>query len=735
MLRRLHGLPGIVLALALTVTAVTGAVLSVQPALDRAAAPAIPAVASVADLAAQVAARHPGVSAIRLRADGSLSATFDDGDTRGVERIDPATGAGLGPYAVSETIRFLINLHRSFLMGDVGRVAAALGALAMLGLSLSGLMLLARRLGGAGALLRPIRGTPAQRWHGELGRLAAVGLLLSSLTGLWMSAGTFGLLPEAQGANPAVTASGGAPAPVATLAGLKAVRLQDLRALSFPDPSDPADVFTLVTDEGERVIDAATGATLALTPATALERISDLVRTLHTGRGAWLLSLLLGLASAAVPVLGGTGLVLWLRRRGARPRIAANVPARAADTVILVGSEGNSTWGFAGTLHAALTAAGHKVHTAAMNDVTAAHLAATRLLVLAATYGEGTAPQSAKHFLARLARLPGRPAVAVLGFGDRSFPHFCRFARAVADALEARECPQILPMKRIDRRSAQEFAQWGRDLGAALGHDLVLTHVAEPPKTSPLMLASRELYGEAVGAPVAILRFQAPADPCTGAPGRLPAFEAGDLVGIVPPGQEKPGDAMPRFYSLASSTRDGVLEICVRLREGGLCSSFLHALQPGARIDAFIRENPAFRPATGRGPLILIGAGAGIGPLAGFVRANAAGRPVHLYWGGRSAASDFLYEHELAQHLAERRLTTLRTAFSRDSDGGAYVQDRIAADAPRLRELVRQGAQILVCGGRDMAEAVTRALDPVVRPLGLDLPTLKSSGRYVEDVY
>ncbi|MFH1556235.1 MAG: PepSY domain-containing protein, partial [Pseudomonadota bacterium] len=55
MLRRLHGLPGIALALALAVTALTGAVLSVQPALDRAAAPAIPAAASVADLAAQVA--------------------------------------------------------------------------------------------------------------------------------------------------------------------------------------------------------------------------------------------------------------------------------------------------------------------------------------------------------------------------------------------------------------------------------------------------------------------------------------------------------------------------------------------------------------------------------------------------------------------------------------------------------------------------------------------------------
>ena len=58
MLRRIHSLPGLVLALALAVTAATGAILSVVPALDRASTPTIPAATSVADLAAAVAARH-----------------------------------------------------------------------------------------------------------------------------------------------------------------------------------------------------------------------------------------------------------------------------------------------------------------------------------------------------------------------------------------------------------------------------------------------------------------------------------------------------------------------------------------------------------------------------------------------------------------------------------------------------------------------------------------------------
>lgn len=728
MLRRIHALPGVVLALGLTVMALTGVALSVQPALDRLASPAIPVGTSVAALAEAVAARHQGIDSIRVRPDGAVTVAFTDGETRGVERVDPATGAGLGPYHVSETTRVITNLHRAFLTGDAGRAATGAGALAMLVLTVSGTLLLARRLGGAGALLQSIRGTLAQRWHGELGRFAAAGLVLSSLTGAWMSASSFGLIPEHEAAAPMVSASGGAPAPAGTLAALRATDVASLLELTFPAPDDPTDTYGLRTSRGEAQIDAATGAELSFTPATTLDRLNGMIRTLHTGQGAWVLGLALGLSAAAVPVLGATGIAMWWRRRAARPRIAMNAPARAADTVLLVGSEGNSTWGFAATLHDALTRAGHHVHTAAMNDLQPFSAVTERLLLLAATHGDGAAPASATAFLSRLARQEGRVPVAVLGFGDRCFPHFCGYAEEVSAALTANGWPQLLPMKRIDRRSAQEFAQWGRDLGTVLGHDLKLEHVAEPPKTVALELVEREDYGVAVGAPVAVLRFRRPGT--DGKAGRLPSFEPGDLVGILPPGHP-----MPRFYSLASSSCDGMLEICVRLRAGGLCSTFLHALAPGDRVEAFIRANTTFRPAAGRAPLILIGAGAGIGPLAGLVRANAAGRPVHLYWGGRSPSSDFLYEHELAQHLAEKRLTSLHTAFSRGPDGGAYVQDRIAADAPRLRELIRQGAQILVCGGRDMAQAVTWALDPIVRPLGLDLPTLKSSGRYVEDVY
>jgi sulfite reductase (NADPH) flavoprotein alpha-component len=236
-----------------------------------------------------------------------------------------------------------------------------------------------------------------------------------------------------------------------------------------------------------------------------------------------------------------------------------------------------------------------------------------------------------------------------------------------------------------------------------------------------------------VQAPTSVLRFAAVAPASRlrrffGGSG-LPYFEAGDLVGILPPGR-----AMPRFYSLGSGSSNGILEICVRKHPDGLCSGFLHGLQTGGSIDAFIQSNQTFRPASGKAPVILIGAGTGIGPLVGFIRNNTGEHPMYLYWGGRDPASDFLYEPQLNGYLTNHRLTQLRAAFSGIKDA-AHVQDRISDDALQIQRLIEQGGQVVVCGNRAMANSVMQVLDQLLAPLNLTVHMLKTEGRFREDVY
>jgi len=730
MIRALHRWPGLLALVLVTILALSGAVLSVFPAAERLAAPQAAQTQSLADLAERVQAAHPGVEQIRRAPSGRITAWWFENGTPGSAVVDPATGEAVASADPNQTQRWLTNLHRSLFLGDGGRIAMALGAASMLVLAVSGAMLVARRTGGWRRWLAPLSGPFAGRLHVEIARLAVPLLALSSLTALWMTASTFGFLPEEAPAPAVPQASAQMALPLGQMQGLRQIPVSDLRDISFPAPGDPRDVFTLTTSRGTGHLDQGTGLLISWTGRTATERLSEVIYTLHTGQGAAVLGLMLGLAALTVPVLGATGLILWLGRPRA-VRITGNARASEAETILLVGSEGGSTWGFAATLHRALTEAGQRVHAAPMSAFDPTRYGrARRILILAATYGDGAAPQSAKGFLDRLARArPLAAPVAVLGFGDRGFPRFCAHAEAVATEAEARGWESLLPFDTIDRQSPQDFARWGRALGAALGIDLVLDHQPTPPVTAGLTLQSRRDYGAEVQAPTAILRFALPPRSFWQRLTRQGRFQPGDLLGVLPQ-----GETTPRFYSLASGSGDGFLEIVVRKHPGGVCSGQLMALEPGDSVEGFLRPNAGFHAARGRKPLILIGAGTGIGPLAGFVRANAQHRPIHLFFGIRHRDSDFLYAEELADWQVEGRLTRLSTATSR-SERPHYVQDALRAEATEVLRLIRDGARIMVCGGREMAAGVAEALTDILRPAGLSPVALKAEGRYVEDVY
>ena len=735
MIRALHRWPGLLALVFVTILALSGAALSILPMAERLVAPQAVAEQSVADLAARVAATHPGLEEIRRSPSGTITAWWFDGGTPGSAVIDPATGADVGSADPNPVERWLTNLHRSLFLDDAGRLVMAAGAAAMLVLTLSGAALVARRTGGLRRWFARLRGPLAGRLHVELARVAVFGLALSAATALWMTASTFDLLPDdaVRPADPAAV-SGQMAFPLGQMAALQDVPVDALRKLSFPYAGDAQDVFTLSTDAGTGLIDQGTGELLSWADLTPWQQVSETIYMLHTGQGAAVLGLILGLIALSVPVMGVTGALIWMAGRRGRPRLRDNAPSGRAQTVILVGSEGGSTWGFAATLARALRDAGQAVHIAPMSAFDPArHPRAERYLILAATYGEGAAPAAAKGFLDRLVRITTTPTapLAVLGFGDRSFPAFCAYAAEVEAAARAKGWTTLLPMDTVDRQSPQDFARWGRALGQAIGLTLELDHQPIRPTAETLTLVSRRDYGAEVQAPTAILRFALPkASLWARLTGRgFARFQAGDLLGILPE-----GSAVPRLYSLASGSRDGFVEIVVKKHPGGLCSGQLLALEPGEPVQAFLRRNPGFHAGRGRAPLILIGAGTGIGPLAGFIRANARRRPVHLFFGLRDPASDFLYDDDLVRWQAEGRLTCLSTAISRGT-GPHYVQDALRAEAAEVADAIRQGAKVMVCGGRNMAQGVAGVLGDILAPMGLTPAILRAEGRYVEDVY
>ena len=328
-------------------------------------------------------------------------------------------------------------------------------------------------MGGWRRWFAPLKGGKAGRLHVELARVAVVGLTLSALTALWMSAETFEFI-EIAPADPgfAEGTKEAAPMPLAQMPALAGIPVSALRSLSPPDPTWPGDTLAIETATGAGLVDPATGEMLTWAEAGLMQRVSETIYMLHTGEGAALLGLVLGLMALAAPAMAVTGALIWWAGRRGQPRLRGTVRANRADTVILVGSEGGSTWGFAATLGRALMQAGQSVHLAPMSAFNPErYTSAERILVLAATYGDGDAPASAKGSSTGWPRCPRPPphrwrcwalAIAALRIIAALRRRSRRRPRHAAGRSSCRWIPWTANRRRISPAGAGIWArQWG----------------------------------------------------------------------------------------------------------------------------------------------------------------------------------------------------------------------------------------------------------------------------------
>lgn len=725
MWRSLHSIFGLVAAVLVIVLAVSGAFLATKPIYDRVQGVQTPAGVSAADALRVVFEGQPRVAPERLKRSvtGQWKLAFVRGGRRAERVIDLETGKFAREVKEPESYGFMRRLHRSFTLGDQGRILPAIGGIAMLVLCLSGLSLLLRRIGGVRAMFGPMQGAGVDGLHSVVGRLALVPLLIMAVTAVWMSGVTYHIIPAGDGKAPAYPESLRQQDPVDpwTLHGLQDVDLADVQEIIFPIPEDWFDVWAVRTQNGHVFFDQFTGDTLSTDPLSLSERAYDLVYFLHTAEGSVIWSLVLFVAALTIPVFAVTGAIIWWRRRRqSGGRIRHNASTGQAEVLILVGSETGTTWGFGKALHAAFVAAGRPARVAAMNTLRPSYPRADLLICLAATYGDGEAPESAKRFLNRLPALTGNMRHVTLAFGDKSFPDFCAFAQQVDAALTTHLGAPLMGVTEIDKQSAQTFETWCRDLSTAVDLDLDVQYTPSKPRTRSLTLTHKAEFGAALGALTTVLRFDTR---------RLPRHRPGDLVAVYPPNGEA-----ARLYSLGSdSRRDGFLEICVRLQDGGVASPWLCDLQVGARVEVSVLANDRFHMPPD-GPVVMIGAGTGIAPFTGMIRQNGAARPVDLFWGGRDPVADALYGAEITDWIEQGRLHVFEAAWSR-LDPKTYVQDRIRHRRAHLRDRLAAGATIMVCGGAQMARAVAAEIDILAADLGTSVSELKRQNRYREDVY
>ncbi|KAM5372105.1 hypothetical protein ACJZ2D_007638 [Fusarium nematophilum] len=199
----------------------------------------------------------------------------------------------------------------------------------------------------------------------------------------------------------------------------------------------------------------------------------------------------------------------------------------------------------------------------------------------------------------------------------------------------------------------------------------------------------------------------------------------------------------PHHVSVSYSILDGP-SLSGQGRHIGVATNFLSSLNDNEIIHVAIRpSHVAFHlPLTPETtPLILIAAGAGVGPFRGFIEERAeqlaAGRnlaPALLFFGCRGEADD-LYREEF-DVWEKQGAVVVKRAYSREtseeSKGCKYVQHRLVRDKDELGRLWKLGAKLYVCGGREMGNAVEETCVGILREVeGMDEEGAK---RFVEKI-
>ncbi|MBP8184663.1 MAG: sulfite reductase flavoprotein subunit alpha [Pseudomonas sp.] len=696
------------------------------------------------------------------------------GERRGPMRyLDPYTGELLGQPLGQGFFDLMQRLHRFLALGDSGKQITAASTLALVFFCLSGLYLRWPRQAWNWRVWLTLDWAKKGRafnWdlHAVFGTWCLLFYLCAALTGLywsydWYRQGVTQLLGDApagqQGGKPGERRGGREPAPAGPppkvdyeviWRSLQNAAGPQLVAWNLRLPAvagEPATVAYLLADaEHPRALNQ-----LSLDPLSGQvrqqQRYADKsfgaqllasVYALHVGEYFGLLGrILMALASAALPLFGITGWLLYLdRRRKKRALRSAKkaVTVAPSDSHWLIGFASQSgfaeqlAWQTAGQLQAA----GIAVQVSPLARLNAAMLAqAERVLLVVSTFGDGEAPDSARGFERKvLGQTVGLThlSYAMLALGDRQYAQFCGFATRVQQWLSEQGAQPLFGHVQVDNGDTAAIEAWQLQLRELTG--AAVPAAVEQPFSAWQLLACECQNLASSGAPTFLLRLQPPAGH---------DWQAGDVLQVLP--GNSPASAV-RDYSIASVPSDGVLELLVRQQRSsdgalGLGSGWLTAhARVGDYLQARVRRNSAFHLPGDARPLILIGNGTGLAGLRSLLKARiAAGQQRNwLLFGERHAAHDFYWRDELQGWLASGDLARLDLAFSRDQPSKLYVQDRLRMASEQLQRWVTEGAAIYVCGSlHGMAGEVDGLLRDV---LGSEqVEALQESGRYRRDVY
>ncbi|MDO6811164.1 PepSY domain-containing protein [Zobellia galactanivorans] len=711
----------------LLIASVTGVILAVEPILNKIEPYSVSGAdeLSLAETLGHINTKYEEVLAVKRDRNGFVSATAIVDGKNDEFYIDPFTGEKLGSLIQKKPFfQFATNLHRSLFLKSTGRFLIGFASFLLILISISGIVLIAKRQGGYKQFFAPVvRENFSQYHHVVYARWTLIPLLVLALTGVYLSLLRFDVIPDSK-VSLQVDFDSIQEEPIREFTQFELFKntpLSELLELEYPFSEFVEDYYIVQLKDREVYLNQVTGEVLAEEKYPSLQLMSSWARVLHTGEGSIIWSIVLGFGSLAIPFLTVTGFIVYFKRP--KTKIKNVYSKHESEYIVLVGTEGGTTLEFAQELHKQLLSIGKKSHLALMNQYSL-FKKMEHLVVITATYGQGEAPASADKFIQLVKKQRQKQAFdfSVVGFGSTAYPNFCQFAYETHTALEASDTSTALhEVFTVNDQSFESFNNWSMAWSKKMGLSIHLEkpklfssskpastfkviQKAELPEEDTFLLSLKNLNGSR---PV-----------------------SGDLLSVVPS-----EGARERLYSIGKVNTD-TLVISIRRHDKGLCSNYLHQLTQGEKLTATVVKNRNFHFPKHAKKTVFIATGTGIGPFLGMIQENIKKREIHLYWGARTKDSFNLYKDYIEEAMREGKLTDFKAAYSRQQAEKIYVQNLIQRDKDLFLDVLKNKGCIMICGSIAMQKEVLEELQLLSHEyLGKDLSHYQNRKQIKMDCY
>lgn len=302
-----HFILALASSLFLLIAAITGCILAIEPIQHQAKGYDVQDLdeVSLATTITALKSTYDEVFSLEVESSGFVKASVLTTEMETLDiYVDATTGAPLGNVHERPKIySFATNLHRSLFLKGIGRFFVGLISLLLFLITITGLFLLAKRQGGFKRMFSKVQKDNFEvRYHVLLSRWFFVPILILAVTGVYLSAEKFGLLPEAKMVHQESTASNKIEKfkIVKDLPFFKETALSQVRKVEFPFSEDPEEYYQLDLKDREVRVNQQTGQIISSAEYPFVQMASRLSWVLHTGEGSVLWSIALLLASASI---------------------------------------------------------------------------------------------------------------------------------------------------------------------------------------------------------------------------------------------------------------------------------------------------------------------------------------------------------------------------------------------------------------------------------------------------